>query len=153
MLPGSVMINNILKNAKYYLFFYCYTIMRCIGGWADAQELPFQFKKKNKITISLTYAWLRNNNFRGGGSSLNFSEGDQTLPTTSLDPRTFHIYIFFYKSNKVIIIENWTVSHCAVLLNYLKVYVEREVTLAKNFRTVYALFHTLLPSNTSVAAA
>lgn len=153
MLPGSVMINNILKNAKYYLFLYCYTIMRYIGGWADAQELPFQFKKKNKITISLTYAWLRNNNFRGGGSSLNFSEGDQTLPTTSLDPRTFHIYIFFYKSNKVIIIENWTVSHCAVLLNYLKVYVEREVTLAKNFRTVYALFHTLLPSNTSVAAA
>lgn len=42
---------------------------------------------------------------RGGGSSLNFSEGDQTLPTTSLDPRTFHMYIF-YKSNKVIIIEN-----------------------------------------------
>lgn len=41
----------------------------------------------------------------GGGSSLNFSEGDQTLPTTSLDPRTFHMYIF-YKSNKVIIIEN-----------------------------------------------
>lgn len=93
----------------------------------------------------------------GGGSSLNFSEGDQTLPTTSLDPRTFHIYIFFYKSNKVIIIENWTVSHCAILLNYFKVmdyvYVEREVTLAKNFRTVYALFHTLLPSSTSVAAA
>lgn len=46
MLPGSVMINNILKNAKYYLFLYCYTIMRYIGGWADAQELPFQLKKK-----------------------------------------------------------------------------------------------------------
>lgn len=151
-----------MKNAKYYAMYR--RLSRCAGA-------SLSIKKKNKITISLTYAWLKNNNFRGGGgervskrwiysegggSSLNFSEGDQTLPTTSLDPRTFHMYIF-YKSNKVIIIENWTVSHCAVLLNYFKVmdyvYVEREVTLAKNFRTVYALFHTLLPSNTSVAAA
>lgn len=106
MLPGSVMINNILKNAKYYAMYR--RLSRCAGA-------SLSIKKKNKITISLTYAWLKNNNFRGGGggvrgcpsdefirrgeggggSSLNFSEGDQTLPTTSLNPRTFHIYIHF----------------------------------------------------------
>lgn len=60
------------------------TISKGGGGWEGVQAM---------------------NLFGGGGSSLNFSEGDQTLPTTSLDPRTFHMYIF-YKSNKVIIIEN-----------------------------------------------
>lgn len=75
------------------------------------RSFPFNFFFKNKIKISLTYALLKNNNFKGGGgmggcpsdefirggggSSLNFSEGDQTLPTTSLNPRTFHIYIHF----------------------------------------------------------
>lgn len=95
--------------------------------------------------------------FQRGGVEFEFFRG---RPDPSHDlfrsAHVSHIYIF-YKSNKVIIIENWTVSHCAVLLNYFKVmdyvYVEREVTLAKNFRTVYALFHTLLPSSTSVAAA